>query len=211
VHSCSRKSAVKLNSGQIKRNKIKFFAVLAFILAAVFGFVCLTCLRISRTKAASEKLAEAYVSFAQGDRKNGIVLIDETISRFSKTPAAYQARLIKADILIEMHRYGEALKILVETLKNGTPDAVKPLAGSRIIYVYDSKKDYSNAIAASREFIEKYPGHFLTRDIYLNLGEYYFLSGLGDEATEVFNEVSTKFPRTREAEIARGRLEQIKG
>jgi len=62
---------------------------------------------------------------------------------------------------------------------------------------------------ASKEFIKKYPDHFLTKDIYLNLGEYYFLSGSKDEAARVFNEVSVKFPGTREAKVARDRFEQI--
>jgi TolA-binding protein len=193
---------------QIKRNKIKFFAAAAFALAIVFIGIFILRLHVSE-KASSAKLSEAYASFLHGDKKSGAALIDETIAKFPKTSAAYHARLIKADFLSEIHKYDEALKILTETVNNGK-DVIKSLAHARIIYIYDSKKDYSNAILASKEFISKYPNHFLIKDIYLNLAEYYLLSGLKDEAAKVFNEVSVNFPATRVAKSARNRLSQIK-
>ncbi|MDR0820284.1 MAG: tetratricopeptide repeat protein [Endomicrobium sp.] len=194
---------------QIKGNKTKFFAVVAFALAIIFIGIFILRLHAAE-EASSAKLAAAYASFMYGDKKSGTALIDETIAKFPKTSAAYHARLIKADFLAEIHEYDEALKILTETVNNGKSDAIKSLAHSRIIYIYDSKKDYSNAVLVSKEFIAKYPDHFLTRDIYLNLAEYYLLSGSKDEAVNVFNEVSVNFPATRAAESACNRLNQIK-
>ncbi len=198
-------SAVK----QIKGNKTKFFAAAAFALVIIF--IGIFILRLHAVEeASSAKLATAYTSFMHGEKKSGTALIDETIAKFPKTSAAYHARLIKADFLVEIHEYDEALKILTETVNNGKSDAIKSLAYARIIYIYDSKKDYSNAALVSKEFIAKYPDHFLTKDIYLNLAEYYLLSGSKDEAVKVFNEVSVNFPATRAAESARNRLNRIK-
>ncbi|MDR1244667.1 MAG: tetratricopeptide repeat protein, partial [Endomicrobium sp.] len=78
------------------------------------------------------------------------------------------------------------------------------------IYIYDSKKDYFNAITVSKEFIDKYPDHFLIRDIYLNLAEYYLATGSKDEAVKTFNEVLISFPATQEAEKAQKRINEIK-
>jgi predicted negative regulator of RcsB-dependent stress response len=194
---------------QIRKNKIKFFAVAVFVLATIF--IGILILRIhTAEETSSAKLAVAYASFIYGDKKSGIALIDETIAKFPKTSAAYHASLIKADFLAEIHKYDEALKILTKTVNNGKSDAIKPLAHARIIYIYDSKKDYSNAALVSKEFIAKYPDRFLIKDIYLNLAEYYLLSGSKDEAVKVFNEVSVNFPATRAAESARNRLNRIK-
>jgi predicted negative regulator of RcsB-dependent stress response len=208
-----RKSAERmiseLDARQIKKNKIKFFAVAVFTLTIIFIGIFVLRLHTAE-ETSSAKLAAVYASFIHGDKKSGIDLIDETISKFPKTSAAYHARLIKADFLAEIHEYDEALKILTETANNGKSDAIKPLACARIIHIYDSKKDYFNAALVSKEFIDKYPNHFLTTDIYLNLAEYYLLSGSKDEAVKVFNEVSINFPATQAAEKARNSLNQIK-
>ncbi|MDR1784758.1 MAG: tetratricopeptide repeat protein [Endomicrobium sp.] len=191
-------------------SKVKIFIVVAFLnIGLIFAGAFIYFKFKGNNKMSSNKLSEAYTSFARGDIRNGFTIIDEVIARFPKTLAVYQARLIKADILIEMHRYEEALRILEEVLNNGKPKIIKPLASSRIIYLYDSKKDYSKAILASSRFIKKYPDHFLTKDIYLNLAEYYLISGSKNDAIRVFNEVAIKFSNTREAEKARNRLNNI--
>jgi TolA-binding protein len=193
---------------KIKRNKTKFFAVVAFTLTIIFIGIFILKLRAVE-EASSAKLSAAYASFMHGDKKSGIALIDDTIAKFPKTSAAYHARLIKADFLAETHEYDEALKILAETANNGKSATIKPLAHARIIYIYDSKKDYSNAAFVSKEFIAKYPNHFLIKDIYLNLAEYYLLSGSKDEAAKIFNEVSANFPAMRAAKSARNRLNRV--
>jgi tetratricopeptide (TPR) repeat protein len=192
-------------------SKAKIFVAIGVIFVVVFAVLFFCCFGCHKKEIeSSEKLSAAYMAFGQGDRQKGIDLLDETITKFSKMPAAYQARLIKADVLTDLKNYDEALKVLNETLNFGKPDIIKPLASARIIFVYDSKKDYSNAIDASKRFIDKYPDHFLVRDIYLNLAEYYFLSGSKDEALKVFNEVIINFPATKEAEKAQIRINEIK-
>jgi outer membrane protein assembly factor BamD (BamD/ComL family) len=194
---------------QIKKNKIKFFVVAVFALAIIFIGIFILRLHAAEERS-SAKLAAAYTFFIRGDKKSGIALIDETIAKFPKTSAAHHARLIKADFLAEIHEYDKALKILTETANNGKADAIKPLAHARIIHIYDSKKDYFNVVLVSKEFIAKYPTHFLSADIYLNLAEYYLLSGSKGEAVKVFDEVAVNFPATRAAENARNRLNRIK-
>lgn len=191
-------------------NKVRIFIVVALTIGLIFIGAFTYFKSNESNKMSSNKLSEAYASFARGDIRSGFTLVDETIARFPKTTAAYHARLIKADILIEIHKHEEALRILEETLNNGKPKTIKPLASSRIIYVYDSQKNYPKAIFASNEFIKKYPDHFLIKDIYLNLAEYYLLSGSKNDAVKVFNEIAVKFSNTQEAKKAQSRLNDIK-
>jgi predicted negative regulator of RcsB-dependent stress response len=158
----------------------------------------------------SISLAKAYLAFANGNQQGGIAMLDEVIAKYPKTPWAYQAKLSRADIFMELQNYDEALSILKETEVKANPESIRPLASSRIIYIYDSKKDYFNAITASKEFIAKYHDHFLVRDIYLNLAEYYLATGSKDEAINTFKEVLTNFPATQEAEKAQKKLNEIK-
>jgi tetratricopeptide (TPR) repeat protein len=208
LQQIKEKTSVFLTN-QIREHRIRFLAILAFIpIVIIAGIViCYRCQSIEN--AASEKLSSALSSFAQGDQQKGFSLIEETIKKYPKTPGAYEARILKADILTELKRYDEALKILEETADKGKPDLIKPLASIRIIYVYDSKQDFFNATLAAKDFIAKYPDHFLIKDVYLSLAEYYFVSGSKEEAVKVFNEILVNFPATLEAEKAQSRLTQI--
>jgi tetratricopeptide (TPR) repeat protein len=196
-----------------RKSKIKLFMIaeLVLLIIGICIGVFVFCSRFQKIDSlAYEKLSSAYVAFAQDDHRLGVALLDETITKFPKTFSAYRARLDKADILTKLCAYDDALNLLNETLNAGKPDVIKPLAGVRIIYAYDSKKDYFNAIIASKEFIDKYPDHFLVKDIYLNLAEYYLISGSKDEAVKVFNEVLINFPATKAAEKAQNRINEIK-
>ncbi|MDR3330732.1 MAG: tetratricopeptide repeat protein [Endomicrobium sp.] len=192
----------------LESNKLKIFAVVSLVIVIVFIY-CLRC--HNKYEGSYKSLGKAYVAFNHGDHEAGIAFLDDTISKFSKTPAAHHARLIKADILIDLGNYSEALKILKEVLNDGGNSGVlKPLANVRIIYIYDMKKDYFNAIVFSKKFIEKYPNHFLVKDIYLNLAEYCFISGSSSEALKILKEIIVNFPATKEAEKAQSRLDSCK-
>ncbi|MCA6069751.1 MAG: tetratricopeptide repeat protein [Endomicrobium sp.] len=196
---------------QSKNHKIKIFVAVGVLLVIIFAGLFFCFFGCHRSEyASSAKLSSAYVAFSQGDKQKGINLLDETIAKYPKMPAAYQARIVRADIFTEAKEYSEALKLLRETVSFGKPAVIKPLANVRIIYVYDSKVDYLNAIDASKEFIDKYPDHFLVKDIYLNLAKYYLILGSKDEAVKVFNEVLVNFPATKEAEKAQTKLNEIK-
>ncbi|MDR2066514.1 MAG: tetratricopeptide repeat protein [Endomicrobium sp.] len=200
----------KLLKKQKEYKRIKFFTSIGIGLAVVVTIIVVVCFKHHQNNVASTKLASAYVAFSQGNQKQGVELLDETIANYTKMPAAYQARLLKADIFTQIGAYEEALKLLNDTVKDAKPEKIKPLAQVRIIYVFDTKQDYFNAINASKEFIDKYPSHFLIKDVYLNLAEYYLLSGSKDEAVKTFNEILINFPATLEAEKAQNRINEIK-
>jgi tetratricopeptide (TPR) repeat protein len=208
VQQIKEKTSVFLTK-QIREHRIRFLAILALIPIVIIAGIVIGYRCQAIENAASEKLSSALSAFAQGDQQKGFSLIEETIKKYPKTPVAYEARILKADILTELKEYDEALKILEETADKGKPDLIKPLASIRIIYVYDSKQDFFNAILAAKNFITKYPDHFLIKDVYLSLAEYYFISGSKDEAVKVFNEILVNFPATLEAEKAQNRLTQI--
>jgi predicted negative regulator of RcsB-dependent stress response len=195
----------------ITKSTIKILmSIIALVLfVVVAGFIY--CSRMHKIDdLASIGLAKAYAAFASANQQAGIAILDEVIAKYPKASATYQARLSRADVFTEVKAYDEALNILKETQNKAKPEALKPLAAARIIHVYDSKKDVFNAITASKEFIDKYPDHFLIRDIYLNLAEYYLASGSKEDALKIFNEILISFPATQEAEKAQKRINDIK-
>jgi predicted negative regulator of RcsB-dependent stress response len=204
---------LKKASDIITKSAIKTLTITIFIVlfVVVIIFIYCSCSRIRKIdNLSSLGLAKAYSAFVNGNQQLGIAMLDEVIAKYPKTSASYQAKLSRADIFMELQSYDEALNTLKETETKAKPEAIRSLALARIIYVYDSKKDYSNAIAASKKFIDKYLDHFLIRDIYLNLAEYYFATGSKDEAVKTFNEVLVSFPATQEAKKAQKRINEIK-
>ena len=187
---------------QIRENRTRFFTVLGFTagftILAIFIFVRLQTLNES----ASDRLAAAYMSLMSTNRQEAIVHLNYAVAYSGNTPASYQARLVKADILMDEKNYGAALPLLKETEEKGNPDMIKPLAMYRIIYAYDQQNDYQNAILSSNEFIAKYSDNFLIRNVYLNLARYYQLTNSPEDAGRIYGEVLVKFPATKEAEYA---------
>jgi predicted negative regulator of RcsB-dependent stress response len=195
----------------VNKSTIKALTIIIVVVLIVIAVVSIYCSRSRKINNLSAvDLAKAYSAFANGDQQSGISILDAIIAKYPKTSAAYQALLSRADIFTELQSYDKALNTLkgIETIAK--PEIIRPLAASRIIYVYDAKKDYFNAITSSKEFIAKYPNHFLVKDTYLNLAEYYLITGSKDEAIKTFNEVLINFPATREAEKAQKRLNGIK-
>ena len=194
---------------QIKENRTRFFTVLGFavgfIILGVFILVRLQTLNES----ASDRLAAAYMSLMYGSKQEAVNHINYAIIYSGKTPASYQARLLKADMLMEEKNYAAALPLLKETEEKGKPELIQPLAMSRIIYAYDQQSDYQNAILFSNEFIEKYSDNFLIRNVYLNLARYYDLAGAPEEVKRVYNEILAKYPATNEAEHAAKALQGL--
>ena len=188
---------------QIRENRTRFFTILGFTAGFIIlgGFILVRLQTLNES--ASDRLAAAYMSLMHNNnRQEAVSHLNYAIVYSGNTPAAYQARLLKADLLMDEKNYDGALTLLRETEQKGKPELIRPLAMSRIIYAYDQKKDYQNAVLASNEFITKYQDNFLIRNVYLNLAGYYSLMNSHEDEKRVYNEILAKFPATKEADRA---------
>lgn len=194
---------------EFKENRTRFFTIIGFtvgfIIFGVFFFARIQTLEFN----ASDRLTTAYMYISAGETQQAVNFLNDTINLYPKTPSAYQARLVKADLLIEHKEYDLALPLLKETYEKAKPETFKPLALVRIIYLYDCQKDYDNAIMYANEFINKYSTHFYIKDIYMNLAHYYISKDSPEDAKRVYNEIITMFPETAQAEYAAKVLEEI--
>jgi len=184
---------------QIKENRTRFFTVIGFSVGILFFAIFVYTRWQSLDYSASDRLSAAYASLSTGNKAQAVQYLNDTISRFPNTPAAYQARLTAGDILTEDAKYDEALLLFKTAYEKGRPAALKPLALFRIIYLYGSKKDYDNAVLYSNEFIKKFGGNYLIKDVYMNLAKFYAIKNSPEDAKRVYNEILINFPATNEA------------
>lgn len=195
---------------QIKENRTRFFTAAGFTIGFILlgGFILLRFQTVKETS--SDRLAAAYMSLMDKNEQEATAHLNSAIVYARNTPASYQARLVKADMMADKKEYGQALELLKETEEKGNPELIKPLALARIIYIYDQQNDYDNAILYANEFINKYYDSFLIKDIYSGLARFYLITEAVEDAKRVYNEILAKFPATAEAEKAEKALQEMK-
>ena len=177
----------------IKKNRKPFFTTIGVVFVIVL-FVLFVCLRAHlRNSVASDKLDVATKVIASGNLDQGLFMIDDIISKYSGTPAAYRAVIIKASNLIFQKKYDEAesmLKFYVETAK---PEIVKPIGYPLLISIYDDNDNIEQAIATSKQFLSKYSDNYLAPSVMENMARLYELLGNSEEAKKVYKEIVDKF------------------
>jgi predicted negative regulator of RcsB-dependent stress response len=147
----------------IKKNKTTFFTIVGFIIL-VGAFTIFTYTRFQMLNAnSSTKLAAAAKYISGGQTEQGMQLIDDVISQYSRTPSSYRARLMKANYLITQKKYEEAELLVKTVISQARPETVKPLAYPVLIAIYDEAGNIEKAISASNEFLAKYKKTFWLR------------------------------------------------
>jgi len=195
---------------QIRENRTRFFTIIGFTIGIIVFAVFIYARLSYMDYGAADKISSAYMYYTHGDIDQGKKALLDTIRYFHSSPAAYEARMIMADALSEEKKFDEAIPYLAETVRDGKPETMRPLAAYRLMYVYDAKKDYDNAILAAKDFINKFPDSFLIKDVYLNLARFYTIKGSPEDAKKVYIDILMTFPATGEAERAQEMLNKMR-
>ena len=190
----------------IKENKTTFLTVAGFVIGiTVFTLFVYYRLQITRDTA-SAKLAVAVNYVAAGDAQNGLKLIDEVITKYSRTPSAYRAMLMKSNFFISQKKYDDAEQMLKNYIKNAKPETLKPLAYPTLILVYDNTGQLEKAIETSKDFLSKYPDNYLVLSITENLARLYELAGNETESLNLYKKIIDSYPNTDYAERAKSKV-----
>jgi len=191
---------------KIKKNKTTFFTVIAFVIGITL-FTIFFCYRLQVMKdTASTKLAVAISYISSGNTDQGLNIIDEVINKYSNTPPAYRAMLMKSNYFISQSKYDEAEQLLKNIINNARPDTVKPLAYPSLILVYDNMNKIDKAIETSKEFLLKYETNYLVASVTENLARLYELSGNELEAQNTYKKLMDIYPNTDYSERAKSKV-----
>lgn len=191
---------------KIKKNKTAFFTVIAFVVGITL-FTVFVYYRLQVIKdTASTKLAVAINYISSGNSEQGLNIIDEVINKYSNTPSAYRAMLMKSNYFISQSKYDEAEQMLKNIINNARPDTVKPLAYPSLILVYDNMNKIDKAIEISKEFLLKYGTNYLGASVTENLARLYELSGNEQEAQNTYKKLMDSYPNTDYSERAKSKV-----
>jgi outer membrane protein assembly factor BamD (BamD/ComL family) len=139
---------------------------------------------------------------AQQQAAQGVQQLDEIINRFSRTTAAAEARLVKSEYLLSQKNYAEAESLLLPVIARGKPATLRPLALVALAAVQEEAGNFPAAVATCQQFLQKYPGHFLTPKMYESIARINLVSGSLADAQAAAEKLTTLYPATPWAERA---------
>lgn len=202
---------VVIAANWIKENQSLFFSFAGtaalIIVFAVFFFARYH----SLGSRADDKFAMGQAMLFQGQPDQGLSILDEIINRYPRTVAASQARLTKAQFLIEKGKFDEAEKTILPATENARPKIIIPLALSVLGTIRENAGKYKEAIAVQTAFLDKFPEHFLAPRAYESLARLYELTGSLTEAKTAYEKLATLYPSSLWAQRAQERIKALSG
>lgn len=195
----------------IKNNRNLFFSiagtVLAVIVLAIFFFTRYHALNAR----ANDKVSLAQGMLAQGQAAQASGQLDEVINRYSRTPAAAEARMVKAELLSSQGNYAEAEKTILPATTGGKPKTMIPLACASLGTIQENEGKYQEAVKTYNNFLDRFPDHYLAPRIYESLGRAYELLGSAADAKATYEKLATLYPASGWAQHAQERIAALTG
>lgn len=178
----------------IRNNRNLVYGVSATILGIVLLGVFFA-VRMNTLKGrGEEKLAVAQGLISQGQPDQGFALLNELISSYSSGAIADQARMAKADFLVNRRNYLEAEQAMLPVAQNGRPKKIIPLALASLGAIQESAGKFQEAIATYNKFLEKYSDNFLAPKVLESLARVYEITGAADQARTTYERITTMYP-----------------
>ena len=151
---------------------------------------------ISARKQAWEKVSFSQTYAMNGYNDQAIKLLDEVLSSYSGTKAAFYAKLYKADIFYRTNNFQEAIKLYQNLVQKCDNKTVQIFAYLGLGTSFESTGSYNEAIKTYSDFISKFPEHFLASRVYESLARTYRLAGLAQQSKETYEKLLTLYPGT---------------
>jgi len=192
----------------IRENKQTVWSIIAIIIAAIIITVVIF-INLSKNKETAEKyyfVAQQY--YAAGKIDEALEQLDIIEKNFSKYPSGDFAMLLKGDIYFTNGNYPKALEAYVNASKKISNKELIPFASYSIAKTYQALKDYDRAIPMFNTFINAYPDHYLTPEIYMSLAISYEVKGQSDLARETYQKITILYPQTQWEAVAREALKK---
>ena len=155
-----------------------------------------------------------HMAMLEENNKNfdpAIINYDKAIELLGNAPAAYEAYLGKADVLLKTRRYEDAYNMYVLTANAYAHDSAKhtdslmQAARTAKKYLHDNVK-YTQAMEKA---LLKYPQNSKAPQLMYELGQIYEKQGKTAQATQIYKQLVLAHPADKYADKAQGRLSRL--
>jgi len=150
-----------------------------------------------------DKYFQAQQMAYENKTEDSFKILDNLQASFGGTEAAAYASLFKGDLLFEMKKYPEAAQAYAALPKE---PRLTPFAELGVIVSKNAGGDYKGTVEAAQAFTTKYPDNPLTPQAYLSMARAYQAQGNTASAQETYKKLSSLFPESVWANIAKTRI-----
>ncbi len=162
------------------------------------------------TAEANRTLAEASVTYWQGNYIRTIQLADQVLADYGQTGAANDARRMKADALFWQGDFDSSAMLYRAYLSKQRQDGpLRTAVQQSLAYALESKKDFAEAARLYEELAGKAPDRTATADFLLAAARSYAAANERDKARLLYERIAGEYkdtPFARDAEVALGEL-----
>ncbi len=194
----------------VRAHRNLVFGALALVVV-VAGGIALWRNQVARQDAAARgTLAEASASYWSGDYVKTIQLADQVMNDAGGTPAAIDAKRMKADALFWQGSFDSAATLYKDVLRAqpaGSP--MQTATEQSLAFALESSKDFAGAAKYYESVATKAPDRSNAADFYLAAGRANRLAGDTKKAQALYEKVATEYKETtfaRDAEVALGEM-----
>lgn len=181
---------------------------------AVISLVCviLVMFFVSRyaevKNTAWEKLfiAQQYAYSGHAEALNQLHAVRDA---FPNTDAAGFGLLFEGDILFKQGKYKEAGEDYQSLAEKGKPAAVIPFALAGKGKALEASGLCPEAILTGKQFLEKYPDHYLAPEVHLSIARCFEITDNAQEARSAYEKIALLFPDTSWAQTAQQKLQSL--
>jgi len=199
------------HAGDWAQNNLRTIGIAAGIaVIAVLGSVWISRAQGRAEADANLVLAEASVSYWQGNYVRTIQLSDQVMSGFKTTKAANEARRMKADALFWQGAFDSSAILYKEYLaKDRTDSPVRLAVQQSLAFTLGSKKDYAEAAKLYEEIAGKAPDRNSVADFLMAAARSYRAANQPEKSKALYEKVTLEYKDTtygRDAEVMLGEL-----
>ncbi|MEK6569686.1 MAG: tetratricopeptide repeat protein [candidate division NC10 bacterium] len=139
-------------------------------------------------------------------QEEGVRLLRELATRYSRTAAAAEATLRLGTLYYTVGEYDEARNVYQTYLKKNPRGRVAFAAGMGIGDTYLSQGKYDKAMESYSQLIDRFPKEPLLPEAFLNLAATYLKINREQEAIRLYQKVTEGYPNSGWDQTARARL-----
>lgn len=144
-------------------------------------------------------------------QEEGVRLLRELATRYSRTAAAAEATLRLGTLYYTVGEYDEARKVYQGYVANNPRGRVAFAAGMGVGDTYFSQGKYDKAMESYSQLIDRFPKEPLLPEAFLNLAATYVKIHREEEAIRLYQKVTEGYPNSGWDQTARARLRKLVG
>jgi tetratricopeptide (TPR) repeat protein len=189
----------------------QFWAIAGSAVAAALLIFFMVHRRQTQNEQAWIQLGSAQAMLLQGQMDKAAEALNQWETRFKGSSATSYEQFLRADLYYRTKDYAKSAEMYGTIAQIGNPTEVRPLALSAQSSALEMAGSLPEAQAATQQFLDRYPDHYLTASMYLSQARLAEMTNNAAVAAAIYDRFLTLYPQTPWTAFVRSRVEKLSG